>query len=750
MKTRALLLALALFAVALLGACGDGGGTAAGTATPGGSAAETPGESETEEEGGLLYEEAPSKYEYGVYVNFDTRQGDHIADYSVAYNSAIERGAYVFYSARGLAHVAEELKDADEAYMQALAAAGQAMAIRANAGFLGLDENLLSLEGHAFDSAEKEKFYYVYAAYVASGGVSVEKAGRFITPHAGPEPPAQYGAGEVGAIVPSGGSTSIFKDSSIFVPGYIEALAKGARDAGIETPRVALIETAAGTENDLYNYFYLPDGEWSSDGDALRALGFEPIYIPLGTDNFEEVANARYFADLVKSCHIVLFVGGNQAYYGRALVNADGSPTLIAKAILHVIEHGGTLGGSSAGAHAMSKRIFQDGAVASYQPMYWNGTEAVAIAGYKGETLDALAPLNEGNNLAYDGVGFVEPIAGKNVLFDTHFDARGRFGRLLVALRDTDPAGIAVGMDENTGMRIDGADRVGTVFGWGGVYVIDASNAVWNSAGTIGEFGVTGLVVHYLTAGDRFDFSANTALPGEGKTEIVSPSGAAYASENIFESYETAKTVISLVNSAEASVSLDVVNASTRPFILGNCYTVTFEKTPAAKAYSAREYYAEGGPADALSAFPRTTALSLAVSVSFGPSKFDPNAGGGFEALSAALEANLYATGVTFSGPLSIGFQGNNRYFLDCEQPENFPDDYVEVRDGAGNVKPQDRIYTFRVDNDCTLRIVLADDVFFAEGDVILVKTTVYSIYGVNAASETTFTLTGGQWVKGE
>ena len=94
-----------------------------------------------------------------------------------------------------------------------------------------------------------------------------------------------------------------------------------------------------------------------------------------------------------------------------------------------------------------------------------------------------------------------------------------------------------------------------------------------------------------------------------------------------------------------------------------------------------------------------------------------------FVAASAVTEDNAYAVDVLFTGPLSVGYSGSNDYFLDCEQAENIPTDYVEVHDASGAVKAQDRTYTFKILDKNTLRIVLVDDVYFAEGDVIVLKT---------------------------
>lgn len=696
------------------------------------------------DEGHMLYDEAPSKYQYGIYVNMNTSAGDALADYSVALNNFADRNAYVFYSELGLTHVKEKLSTLDESGLEALVSENKALKISTNDGFHPLTSELTSLDGHPFNAEEKDIFYYIYATYVGNEGIEVEKAGRFLTPKDGPEALAQYSAAEIGAIVPAGGATSVFAESSSYSQGYVDALMQGALEAHMETPRIAVIETTIGSEQEMYDDMYLPDGEYASFSDTLRARGMEPVYIPLGIDNYRDVQNTKYFADLIRSCHIVFFTGGDQAYYGLALANPDGSPSLVAQAITDVLKNGGTLGGSSAGAAAMSGTALTNGASSSYQPLYWNQAETVDICSFTSETIAGNATVNEGNNMLYDSIGFIEPVLGQDILLDTHVDARGRIGRLIIGLRDSNPTGLAIGIDETAGIRIDGSTGIGTVFGSSGVYIIDAANAVWNEAGTVGTFGATGLVLHYLTVGDRYDFVNKAVVPAEGKSEITLLTGEAHNTEDLFGTDETGTTLLSFAHSAAKSITADVANTMTQPFLSGSLYTFTFEKAANTKCYASNELFPNP---KYFGSFLQTTIAGLQVSVTNGPSKFDPNAGGAFAPLSAAGEDNGYAVGVTFSGPLSIGYEGNNRYFLDCEEPENIPDDYVAVCDASGAPKAQDCVYTFRVDNEMTLRIVLAEDVYFAEGDTLLLKTGITSLYGVALAEETTFRLTGGQWV---
>ena len=120
---------------------------------------------------------------------------------------------------------------------------------------------------------------------------------------------------------------------------------------------------------------------------------------------------------------------------------------------------------------------------------------------------------------------------------------------------------------------------------------------------------------------------------------------------------------------------------------------------------------------------------------------------GPFKAVSATTEDNEYAVDVLFTGELSVGYSGSSDYFKDCEDPANIPTDYVEVYDAAGAVKEQDHTYTFKIIDKTTLRIVLVDDVYFAEGDKIVLKTTITDVNGATPAAEAAFTLSGGVWV---
>lgn len=59
-------------------------------------------------------------------------------------------------------------------------------------------------------------------------------------------------------------------------------------------------------------------------------------------------------------------------------------------------------------------------------------------------------------------------------LIDTHFDARGRIGRLISGLYQLKMS-LGIGVDESTAIFYD--QGVGTIYGKGGVFIVDIRKA---------------------------------------------------------------------------------------------------------------------------------------------------------------------------------------------------------------------------------------------------------------------------------
>lgn len=165
----------------------------------------------------------------------------------------------------------------------------------------------------------------------------------------------------------------------------------------------------------------------------------------------------------------VFISGGSQLKLGQFLV---GTP--VGDAIHAAYQRGAVIAGTSAGASIMSRFMISLGD-------------------------EGLTPRQRSSQITA-GLGLLE-----GVIVDQHFDQRGRYGRLLSLVANS-PNLLGMGIDENTAVEIRGG-RTMTVVGSGGVFVIDARNAVTDAADARrgAPLLVSGAVVHSLPTGATFD-----------------------------------------------------------------------------------------------------------------------------------------------------------------------------------------------------------------------------------------------------
>lgn len=136
---------------------------------------------------------------------------------------------------------------------------------------------------------------------------------------------------------------------------------------------------------------------------------------------------------------------------------------------------GATVGGTSAGAAALSKL------------MLTGQSKLDRIAVEPGDTAEGLGLWPE-------------------VVVDQHFLARGRFNRLLAVVMENHQL-VGIGIDESTGVIVNGSKL--EVFGQGRVLVIDARFAF--SPTCVQNGPIYGMSLHYLPSG--FPFDLNRQLP---------------------------------------------------------------------------------------------------------------------------------------------------------------------------------------------------------------------------------------------
>lgn len=189
--------------------------------------------------------------------------------------------------------------------------------------------------------------------------------------------------------------------------------------------------------------------------ETLTRYGAKPFVVPAaprlaGTDH-KAAARDPALAAQVRDAGGIFFSGGDQSRITDTLIAADGSRTPLLQACWDVLAKGGVIAGTSAGAAIMSEMMFFEPADSQ------------------------LALLNEGmrfgtqpNDDLAPGIGFIGP----GVFVDQHLLARGRFARMLPAMRKL-KLPLGYGIDENSALRVDLAQASATVLGASGVLIVD-------------------------------------------------------------------------------------------------------------------------------------------------------------------------------------------------------------------------------------------------------------------------------------
>ncbi len=160
------------------------------------------------------------------------------------------------------------------------------------------------------------------------------------------------------------------------------------------------------------------------------------------------IADNQSTYDEIKSASAIYIVGGNQKNYVQ---NWKGTKT--EDAINEVFQEGGVISGSSAGAAILGKIAFSA----------WNGSAMPKQS--------LLNPFYSKITLEDDFLNLID-----DVIFDTHFIERGRFGRLIPFLINYNSAHsvniLGVGLDDKTAICIDN-NGIGKVFGTGAISIYE-------------------------------------------------------------------------------------------------------------------------------------------------------------------------------------------------------------------------------------------------------------------------------------
>ncbi len=225
--------------------------------------------------------------------------------------------------------------------------------------------------------------------------------------------------------------------------------------------------------------------------DALfRKLGAADV-VAVRPESREAAHDPELVARLAGATGIFM-TGGNQLKLSAII-----SGTPLAEALLSANQRGVVVAGTSAGASIQSSHM-------------------VAFGG-PGST-----PKQRMTQVAA-GLGLLT-----STVIDQHFDQRNRYGRLLMIVSQS-PQLLGLGVDEDTSAVVEFVDghEILRVVGRGAVTVFDPSRIVTNSydAKRSSPLLASGVVLHVLPEGARFDLTTRTLVPAE--TAIADPAEAA-------------------------------------------------------------------------------------------------------------------------------------------------------------------------------------------------------------------------------
>ena len=234
--------------------------------------------------------------------------------------------------------------------------------------------------------------------------------------------------------------------------------------AGGPDARIEIITTASMIPYEVGNNYLDAFGKTGSTNIGLMHIR-----------NREDAMDPIY-QERIGQANAVLFSGGNQL----RLASIFGGTDLLKLMIDKYVKDDFLVAGTSAGAMAMSKTMIYEG----------NATRAH----FKGEVKITT------------GLGFMD-----NVIFDSHFEKRGRFNRLAQAV-SSNPSCTGIGLGEDTGMLVSKGNFMEAI-GSGLVIIIDGHQIRHSNIADIPEgnpISIENLIVHFCEHGNGFSLRERT------------------------------------------------------------------------------------------------------------------------------------------------------------------------------------------------------------------------------------------------
>lgn len=266
-----------------------------------------------------------------------------------------------------------------------------------------------------------------------------------------------------GTLIPIGGNED--KGLGINEKYTLEFIEEGilyhvVKEAGGTNANIVVIPTASS----------IPVEVGENYTDAFTTLGCKNVHV-LNIKSKKDSEKAESI-EAIKNANCIMFSGGDQSKITKRI-----GGTTIHKILLdrYKNEEGFVIAGTSAGAMAMTNEMIAGG---SSREAFVKG----AVTMFKGLSLIP------------------------ELMIDTHFIQRGRFGRVSEAVAKF-PKLLGIGLAEDTGMIIKNGNDC-TVIGSGMAIVFDGSELSHNNEKLLKEgtpMTMTHMIVHVLSNGDQYD-----------------------------------------------------------------------------------------------------------------------------------------------------------------------------------------------------------------------------------------------------
>lgn len=246
-------------------------------------------------------------------------------------------------------------------------------------------------------------------------------------------------------------------------------------EAGGTSSRIEVITTASMIPYEVGEHYL----------DAFGKIGCTNVGL-LHIRTRQDAMNKEYI-DRIKRCDAVMFTGGNQL----RLSATDGGTEFLSILKKRYNEENFLIAGTSAGAMAMSNTMIYEG----------NATRAHL----KGEVKITT------------GLAFIH-----TVIIDSHFEKRGRFGRLVQAVA-SNPSCIGIGLGEDTGMLITEGNKMEAI-GSGLVIIVDGHEILHSNIADIPDgnpISLENLKVHFCEKGNGYLIKERKFLPEASDGSVI-------------------------------------------------------------------------------------------------------------------------------------------------------------------------------------------------------------------------------------